>query len=80
VKVQRETSIKAYDDIKFGKYNFQENIKDYDCAEPWGQVTIYSDGTVAPCCNTVDRNLPVGNINKNSLTEIWNGPENDRST
>ena len=39
-----------------------------------GQVTIYSD-TVAPCCNTVGRNLPIGNIKKNTLSEIWNGPE-----
>ena len=50
VEVQRETSIKAYDDIKSGKYKIKGSIKNYDCSEPWGQVTIYSDGTVAPCC------------------------------
>jgi len=75
VEVQRETSIKAYDDIKSGKYKIKKTIKNYDCSEPWGQVTIYSDGTVAPCCNTVGRNLPIGNIKKNTLSEIWNGLE-----
>ncbi len=75
VEVQRETSIKAYDDIKSGKYNIKGSIKNYDCSEPWGQVTIYSDGTVAPCCNTVGRNLPIGNIKENTLSEIWNGPQ-----
>ena len=75
VEVQRETSIKAYDDIKSGKYNIKNTVKNYDCSEPWGQVTIYSDGTVAPCCNTVGRNLPIGNIKKNTLREIWNGPK-----
>ena len=75
VEIQRETSIKAYDDIKLGKFNLKDNKKNYDCSEPWGQVTVYSDGTVAPCCNTVGRNLPIGNIKKNSLKEIWNGPE-----
>tara|TARA_B100000780_G_scaffold265412_1_gene220807 strand:+ start:721 stop:1773 length:1053 start_codon:yes stop_codon:yes gene_type:complete len=75
VEVQRETSIKAYDDIRSGKFNIKGNQKDYDCSEPWGQVTVYSDGTVTPCCNTVGRNLPIGNISKNSLKEIWNGVE-----
>jgi len=73
VEIQRETSINAYNDIKSGKYNFKETIKDYNCSEPWGQVTIYSDGTVSPCCNTVGRNLPIGNIKENTLSEIWNG-------
>jgi len=73
VEVQRETSIKAYDDIRSGKFNIKGNQKDYDCSEPWGQVTVYADGTVTPCCNTVGRNLPIGNISKNSLKEIWNG-------
>ncbi len=75
VEVQRETSIQAYDDIKSGKYNIKGSIQNYDCSEPWGQVTIYSDGTVTPCCNTVGRNLPIGNIKENTLSEIWNGPE-----
>ena len=75
VEVQRETSIKAYDDIRSGKYNIKDTVKNYDCSEPWGQVTIYSDGTVAPCCNTVGRNLPIGNIKYNTLREIWNGPK-----
>lgn len=75
VEVQRETSIKAYDDIKSGKFNIKGNQKNYDCSEPWGQVTVYSDGTVTPCCNTVGRNLPIGSILKNSLKEIWNGAE-----
>ena len=74
VEVQRETSIKAYDDIKSGKYKIKKTIKNMIVLNR-GQVTIYSDGTVAPCCNTVGRNLPIGNIKKNTLSEIWNGPE-----
>ena len=34
-------------------------------------MTINSDGTVGPCCNTVGRNLPIGNIFENDLKEIW---------
>ena len=32
----------------------------------------YSDGTVAPCCNTIGRNIPVGNVNNYTIKEIWN--------
>ena len=50
-----------------------DNNKKYQCHEPWGQVTIYSDGTVAPCCTTFGRNLPIGNMHNQTLEEIWNG-------
>ena len=50
-----------------------DNDKKYACHEPWGQVSIYSDGTVAPCCTTFGRNLPIGNIHEQTLEEIWNG-------
>ena len=40
---------------------------------PWGQLGIYSDGSVAPCCNIVGRNYPIGNIKENTVKEIWNG-------
>ena len=46
--------------------------KKYKCHEPWGQMTIYSDGTVSTCCATFGRNIPVGNIAQNSIQEIWN--------
>ena len=48
-------------------------LKKYNCNEPWGQVTIHADGVVGPCCNTVGRNLPIGNIFKQGLKEIWQG-------
>ena len=53
------------------KHNSKRLLKDYNCNEPWGQVTIHADGTVGPCCNTVGRNLPVGNVLKEDLDVIW---------
>lgn len=52
------------------KYGIK-NSKNYDCKEPWGQMTIWSDGTVSPCCATFGRNIPIGNIEKNSIRELW---------
>ena len=45
--------------------------KNYDCKEPWGQMTIWSDGTVSPCCATFGRNIPIGNVEKNSISQLW---------
>tara|TARA_B110000971_G_C20022662_1_gene507136 strand:- start:1131 stop:2195 length:1065 start_codon:yes stop_codon:yes gene_type:complete len=74
VEVQKEVSIQAYKDIEILKNKKVPRLKkNYSCSEPWGQITVYADGTVAPCCNTFGRNLPIGNINENSIKEIWNG-------
>ena len=74
VEIQKENSIDFYDDLLRKKFDSKKLLlKKYNCNEPWGQVTIHSDGVVGPCCNTVGRNLPVGNILKQSLKEIWQG-------
>ncbi len=76
VEVQKETSIQAFNDFeKMQNKKIPKLRKKYTCSEPWAQITIYSDGTVAPCCNTFGRNLPIGNIKKNTLKEIWNCEE-----
>ncbi len=58
----------------------EEDLKDdkdkkYSCNEPWGQVSIFSDGTVGPCCSTFGRNKSIGNVKDQTLKEIWNGEE-----
>ena len=74
VEIQRENSIDFYDDLLRKKFdNKKLLLKKYNCNQPWGQVTIHSDGVVGPCCNTVGRNLPVGNILNQSLKDIWQG-------
>jgi radical SAM protein with 4Fe4S-binding SPASM domain len=72
VEIQRESSIDAYAKIKSSTEDTKPKLDIYNCQEPWGQISIYSDGTVAPCCNTIGRNIPVGNINRHSIKEIWN--------
>jgi radical SAM protein with 4Fe4S-binding SPASM domain len=33
---------------------------------------IHPDGVVTPCCTDSNRDLNMGNINQNSVKEIWN--------
>lgn len=43
----------------------------YFCSNPWTTVFIWGNGDVTHCCYT---NIgPIGNINRNTLGEIWRG-------
>jgi radical SAM protein with 4Fe4S-binding SPASM domain len=41
-----------------------------DCYFPWAWLNIDARGNVKPCCHAT---LTVGNINQQSVEEIWNG-------
>jgi len=41
------------------------------CPQPYHLLTINPDGKVIPC--TVDYNLPIGDLNVESLSQIWHG-------
>lgn len=44
----------------------------YPCFWPWGKVTVLWDGRVVPCCFDYDAKLVLGDLNKQTLKEIWN--------
>lgn len=41
------------------------------CAAPWSHVYIHPNGDVHPCCTALS--LKYGNVNEDSLYNIWNG-------
>ena len=52
----------------------KKNIWCSPCKQLWGNVYIYYDGRVAPCCDDGDkRKLIVGDVNSQNLLEIFNG-------
>ena len=69
VEIQKESSIELYDQL-LKKYDKNKLLKKYNCNDPWGQVSVNSDGSVGPCCSTVGRNLPMGNILKTALKKF----------
>lgn len=42
------------------------------CMEPWRGLVIGWDGVVVPCCNDFNYKFPLGDVNVNTLNEIWN--------
>ena len=43
------------------------------CEYPWLSLTVMADGNVVPCTQVSNSELVLGNVNENSLEEIWNG-------
>jgi len=43
------------------------------CSRPWDMMTITWDGEVVPCCYDYDKKYVIGNLNQQSLREIWRG-------
>lgn len=40
------------------------------CSKPWTSFEVEHDGTVSPCCMA---KVACGNVNSNSISELWNG-------
>ena len=45
------------------------------CPSPFYQMFIHSNGKVSPCCSEYQQKLILGDINTDSLKDIWNGAE-----
>lgn len=61
-------------------YESDENLKknkshyaEQYCEFPWISTTVMADGNVVPCTQVSNSELVMGNVNEDSLEEIWNG-------
>jgi radical SAM protein with 4Fe4S-binding SPASM domain len=61
-----------YDDKKKLFSDHKHHIKEFRCNKPWQRLIIRTDGTVLPCCTSFGALIPVGNIFKESVEDIWN--------
>ena len=43
------------------------------CTLPWEVMTVTWNGDVVPCCYDYDAKIVLGNMSRQSLSEIWNG-------
>ena len=47
------------------------------CMLPWMHLHAFPDGRAYPCCFALDK-MPVGNVNENSMEEVFNGAKMKR--
>ena len=43
----------------------------YPCFWPWGKFTVTWDGKVVPCCFDYDAKVILGDLNKQTIQEVW---------
>jgi MoaA/NifB/PqqE/SkfB family radical SAM enzyme len=43
------------------------------CCDPWVGFIVLADGGVIPCCNDYAATMPLGDLTRQSLAEVWNG-------
>ena len=65
-------SKKEYKLLKMLKQKESVIKKHQECPEVFDKLTINWDGTVTACCWDYNNLMLVGDLNKNSLSEIWN--------
>lgn len=57
-----------------GRFEIKGNLKNR-CARLWFNPVITWDGKILPCCFDKDAGYVMGDINKESFRQVWNGPE-----
>jgi len=48
--------------------------QDYPCFWPWSRLVVLWDGRVVPCCYDYDGKFVIGDLNNQTIKEIWNSP------
>src|SRR6267154_890467 len=55
-----------------GKYSIKNELNN-ECWKMWHSCVVTWDGKVVPCCFDKDAHYVLGDLNKNSFNEIWQG-------
>ncbi|MBF0208627.1 MAG: radical SAM protein [Oligoflexia bacterium] len=58
---------------KIGGKESSPNLDSVICDRPWTWLTVLATGEVVPCCRDYNGTVILGDLNKNSTIDIWNG-------
>ncbi|MBF0128246.1 MAG: radical SAM protein [Magnetococcales bacterium] len=51
----------------------EERVNDIPCIALWGTMVVHAQGTVGLCCVDTGLTHPLGDLNRESLSTVWNG-------
>ena len=55
------------------KFGDEETINNIPCIALWGTLCIHANGEVGLCCMDTTNSILLGNVNTQSIAEIWSG-------
>lgn len=64
----------SHDPEQSSALSHQCRLSKLPCYYPWHSVSVTWDGKVVPCCRDHNASLVLGDLTKQSLESIWNGP------
>ena len=82
----KDYDVYAYIKSQDNRWYFEKNksmknnshyAKQY-CEYPWSSLTVMAEGNVVPCTQIPNNEIVLGNINKQTLEEIWNGEKYEK--
>ncbi len=80
VLIDREINIwdgtnKRVNDLLLDMKNYprKDTSRKYPCNRPWYMMAIYADGKVTVCPEDWDQKMIIGDINHDTISDIWNG-------
>lgn len=57
--------------VEVMEFDDPETINNIPCISLWGSFCIHADGTVGLCCMDTYNNMTLGNVNSQTISEIW---------
>jgi len=77
-KLDKDAFMQRYQIINKGKTRFTHKrfnqTNTAPCTQLWKWMVVYWDGSSVLCCADMFSETVVGNLQSNSISEIWNGP------
>lgn len=65
-------AVSKLDNRRGGESNYRRLGLRYPCWWIWHQLVVYSNGKIALCCMDYDDNFQLGNLNHQTIEEVWN--------
>lgn len=65
-------AVSKLDNRRSGESNYKRFGLRYPCWWIWNQFVVYSNGKVALCCMDYDDNFQLGDLNHQTIKEVWN--------
>ena len=59
--------------VEVMKFGDEETINNIPCIALWGTLCIHANGDVGLCCMDTENSVLLGNVNDESISDIWCG-------